>query len=417
MGIANIYCCRGVKDFIKALYAHPLYAHPLSSAGRTSEFLQSLIGMRLRRFFPMQICIVGGCETDQSVESFEPIRGTWDPLPKLLLPRGKHAVATLDGRLYVIGGYHPESQIELASVECFDPNSRSWSFLPPMHQGRISTCAVGLGGCMYVIGGEGHDGDPLDSVECFDSVSHDWYFLPPLLVGRDGAGACTLDGRLFVFGGGDLEGVPLDSMECLQPGAHLDSVDFTNSTWTQAPPMNRRRFGPAAAVVRQTLYVFGGQDHADTNDVSLLASAECFNFQANVWFDLPAMSCPRNSCCAAALDDLTYVFGGETENSDGENSVLASVERYNPETGKWRAMPQMNHDRVDFGCGCIQVQHMALAEEALPHFDRSLRYDDIGHAALTLLLMVKPPENNFHEFEEALMIRLDVAKLVAMNVI
>ena len=59
-----------------------------------------------------------------SVERYDPASDQWQEVAPMLHPRFSHAAATLDGRLYVVGGF--ASGVWLAAVERYDPATDTW---------------------------------------------------------------------------------------------------------------------------------------------------------------------------------------------------------------------------------------------------------------------------------------------------
>lgn len=92
------------------------------------------------------------------------------------------SVSTVDGSLYVLGGFAQASA--LASVWRYDPALNSWSEVNPMSAGR-AYCKTGvLDGRLYVVGGvtreRGGGLTPLQSAEAYDPQIGSWIQLPSM---------------------------------------------------------------------------------------------------------------------------------------------------------------------------------------------------------------------------------------------
>ena len=95
-----------------------------------------------------------------------------------------HAVAVLDGKLYVAGGdtVHGLSN----SVHRYDPAANAWEEVASMRLVRIFCSAAVLDGKLYVAGGEGPDEGYTSSVECYDPSTNSWEEVAPMRTGRCG---------------------------------------------------------------------------------------------------------------------------------------------------------------------------------------------------------------------------------------
>ena len=62
--------------------------------------------------------------------------------------RTEVAVAEVSGKIYVVGGFGGERELEI-----YDPQSDRWSRGAPVARALHHAAAVGLGGKLYVIGG------------------------------------------------------------------------------------------------------------------------------------------------------------------------------------------------------------------------------------------------------------------------
>ena len=95
-----------------------------------------------------------------------------------------HAVAVLDGKLYVAGGdtVHGLSN----SVHRYDPAANAWEEVASMNCGRSAYSAAVRDGRLYVAGGEDEDGSTLASVERYDPSTNTWEAMAPMSNARKG---------------------------------------------------------------------------------------------------------------------------------------------------------------------------------------------------------------------------------------
>lgn len=265
-----------------------------------------------------------------TAERFNPRSERWEILPPMRTARFSSACASMDGKLYMVGGNG--GQLALSTVECFDPTVGRWEFVPPMPTARQRCAAAGVGGKLFVVGGE--DKQPLKIVEQYDPVNHSWELVSDMLMERTGCAAGALMGRLYVVGGADIVGHASASAECFDPCL---------GDWTQLPYMTTEREFCAAAVVNARLYVLGGR-------LSLwgtLATVECYDPNTGQWASHPDMPEERSRCAATAAAGQIYVVGG----SDSRYEALSATARFDFGLGMWQTLPPAPTARVSCSVG------------------------------------------------------------------
>lgn len=80
--------------------------------------------------------------------------------------RSHFAAATMNGKIYVAGGWDSSGRA-LSNVECYDPINDAWSVKGPMKYARRNFSIVELNGKMYAIGFERH-------IERYDPNKNEW---------------------------------------------------------------------------------------------------------------------------------------------------------------------------------------------------------------------------------------------------
>jgi len=275
-----------------------------------------------------------------TAERFEPRVGDWEPLPAMPVGRAGHASGVLGGRLYVCGGWSDYAR----AVVRFNPTRCRWENAAQMNSPRAHAAAAVVGPYLYVCGGE----DDIDdvghvwsSVERLDPRTPNdrgtWQDQPSMLAARRTLGVAALDGRLLACGG---HGVPTsaDDLE-LSPLASAEALDFAAGTWQPLPPMTVHRSGHGAGTIRGEAYICGGVRRGIA-----LSSAERFDPDAGAWFGLPKMLWPRHEHAVAVMAGRLYACGGWHSHSECVTAE-ASAEAFDPDEGRWQALPFMLEPR------------------------------------------------------------------------
>ena len=152
-----------------------------------------------------------------AMESYDPRTGNWQPRARMHVARFEPAaVIEPDGRVYVLGGVSDDRRgagtFATSSVEAYDPRADRWTILAPMPTARAGlAAALGREGRIYAIGGTPDSiNDPqgrawpraLSTVEIYDPRTNRWHRGPNLGVARWSLAAAALpDGAIYAIGG------------------------------------------------------------------------------------------------------------------------------------------------------------------------------------------------------------------------
>jgi len=137
------------------------------------------------------------------VEVFNLRLNRWDSVAALPVALSGYALAAVDGRLYLFGGWDGKQAV--ASVYSYDPQANTWQKRTPLSTPRAFLSAVALEGRIYVIGGT--DGENhLKTVQVYfpqrdQAGVSPWEERAPLPNGRASAGATVIANLIYVFGG------------------------------------------------------------------------------------------------------------------------------------------------------------------------------------------------------------------------
>ena len=225
------------------------------------------------------------------MEVYDPANDSWSRVASLPISLGGHATVALDGKLYVIGGLG--GSLYLADTYAYDPGSNTWTKKASMHYPRAWLAAGVVNGKIYAVGGRDESSSDLAYVEEYDPVSNTWTEKAPLLVPRGGPGAAGVGQHLYVVGGGWSSYL-----------ASVEQYDPATNTWQFVPGLRtgRRTLGVAYAGGR--LYAVGGWDGDYNSDTEVL------EFEPNLCFraDLAASSKSVDKAVAVSGDILTYTL-------------------------------------------------------------------------------------------------------------
>jgi DNA-binding CsgD family transcriptional regulator len=205
--------------------------------------------------------VPGGCDeagaAAQDVEVYDALGDSWRTVSPLFEPRCAYALAALDQRLYLFGGWDGEQYV--ATVYVYDPQADTWVEAAPMDTERGFAAAAPLQGRLYVVGGYNGQRE-LPTCAAYDPQAETWGECAPLAVGRGGLGLVAVGGQLYAIGGGGWTSY-LGFNERYNP---------SDDTWnTVETPLVGEWRSPGVVVFENAIYAIGGRssDYMSLNQV------------------------------------------------------------------------------------------------------------------------------------------------------
>lgn len=240
-------------------------------------------------------------------------RGTWSHGPDLPSPRQDAAVATLAGRIYLIGGFGPHND-QMATTLVWEPEIAqvepgttiqqagvrmgAWTYAAPIPEPVDHAAAAALGGFVYVAGGRIED-LVTNKFWRYDVTNDVWAEFPAMPIPRYGATMQAVDGKLYLVGGAVAHGNDATSMEIFDP---------VTSQWTVKPyALPDERDGLASTVLGQDIVVLGGRTEQQIN----LNTCQVFSPLGDRWFACSYLHQPRSDFGLSAVNGRLVAVGGD----------------------------------------------------------------------------------------------------------
>jgi N-acetylneuraminic acid mutarotase len=257
----------------------------------------------------------------------------WSMGHAMPLARSEHAVAELDGKIWVLGGY-PPGRLPSNLVQVYDPATSRWSLGPRLPQPIHHIMAAAVDGKLYVMGGE-IDGASTGRPEIF--VAHTWVHDPavggwvlraPMPTARSGGGAAVIDGKIYVAGG--------------RPpgGSAFEVYDPATNRWEKLPDLPTQRNHLAVAAVNGRIIVAGGR--FDPGALGERTTAvEIYDPATRRWTAGAPLPAPRGGITGAAHAGCMFVFGGEGEWPGHVLGLTPTAYGYDPRADSWTRLPDL----------------------------------------------------------------------------
>jgi N-acetylneuraminic acid mutarotase len=272
--------------------------------------------------------------------------GTWSKAAPAPTERTEVVSAVLEGKIYVVGGFSKpslENVLKLAissDVEVYDPVADAWSISTPLPEGRHHAGIASLNGFLYVIGGFTKSflsiWHAVPTVYQYNPATEEWRELAPMPTARGALGVAVYQNRLYAIGGYDGE----------RNSGAVEIFDPETNTWSSATPMPTPRDHLAVASVGSRIYAIGGRPELDYHQN--MGTVEEYDPETNKWQPRASMPTARSGITAGVIDGQIYVIGGES----GEGT-FATNEAYNPARDQWQVMAPMPTARHGLGSAVV----------------------------------------------------------------
>lgn len=236
-----------------------------------------------------RIYVAGGFGGLSVFEAYEVATGEWTTLRDLPADRDHPSLAALRGRIHLMGGRSSETF-------AYDPAMDEWEPRASLVLERYAAAAVTLSDAIYLVGGTG----PNERVmQRYDPDEDRWMERASLSAVRDHVAAVVLEGEIYVLGGRPGLGA-LRTVEIYDPIANA---------FRPGPSMRDVRSGFGAAVIDGRIYAAGGEV-LELPNFYASNTAEVFDPRTGEWSYVAPLPTPLHGFGAAAYGDRLYVFGG-----------------------------------------------------------------------------------------------------------
>lgn len=257
--------------------------------------------------------------------------GGWGSAPALNTPRYGAAAATLDGKIYVVGGTSAAGY-PLAGVEVYDPAVGSWdaTAVPPLPAAYSDGAAIALDGRLFFLGGVDDEAEVDDEVYSWAPGESDWMEEDDMRRKRRGHRAMIVANRICVMGGIGENGVYETEIE----------YRASDGEWEQAgSTIVAPRAYPFVGAVNDTVYLFGGIFNVPESSGHRGVFGAGWTF---AWSTVASLAEARGNGAAIATADSIYMLGGITASGTASDRL----EVFAPGSGALRTGPSLPTARI-----------------------------------------------------------------------
>jgi N-acetylneuraminic acid mutarotase len=278
------------------------------------------------------------------VYEYDPSTDKWTKKKPMARPAHHEALAELNGKIYVFGGYMPppppspqNGWMPIDNAWEYDPVADTWTALPPMPAPRGSGIAFEVGGKFYVIGGamvqpgaksviaSGATGRAVTTNDMYDPATKKWTTRQAMPTARNHNFGGVVGGKIYVIGGRmGAAGIGLAINTDV-----VEEYDPVKDTWGGAMArMPTPRSGGGYATYGGRIYVAGGENNTD-KVAGAFKAVEAFDPVTNRWFPFPSMPNPRHGVATAVLGNkLHLVSGNITSGGAGDPKIYVHSQEH-----------------------------------------------------------------------------------------
>ena len=243
-----------------------------------------------------------GVEANAFDQEYDPSTGTWRELALMPSVASHAGAAALNGKIYVVGGFVANVHVGAVNrVFEYDPATDRWRALAPLAAPRGAPGVVALNGKIHAIGGRDPERKTVTTHEVYDPATNIWSMAAPLPLARDHLGIAVAAGRIHVFGGRTEATVD-------NTGRH-DVYDPATNSWSMAAPlMTARSAGVVFSLAGRIVYA--GGECKDPGASVTFSEVEAYDARTDQWSALPTLQSGRHAAAAVAIGEQAYLFGG-----------------------------------------------------------------------------------------------------------
>jgi len=275
------------------------------------------------------------------VYEYDPATDKWTKKNPMALPAHHFALAELNGKIYVIGGFvrppsGPTAWVPINNAWEYNPESDTWKALAPVPTKRGSPVAATVNGKIYVIGGAStHPGSKeigvlpvrphrsVDTNEVYDPATNTWQTRSTMPTARNHAAIGVVNNKIYVIGG------RVGAAFMLVPASTTDIVEEYDPAADQWGALKRSMPTPRSAVSWGTykgrIYVAGGEMR-NANLWGAFRSVEAYDPATNSWSILPPIPIPRHGHAGDILGNRLHIVSGDVQSLGGSKPPGIQIE-------------------------------------------------------------------------------------------
>jgi N-acetylneuraminic acid mutarotase len=218
----------------------------------------------------------------------------WIKKPNMPTARWNFATASIEGKIYAIGG-----DSFLDKNEMYNPTTESWQALAPMPTARQHIKATVVNNKIYIIGGLESWSKVSTKNQVYDPLTNTWQEKAPIPTPKHNYSTVVYNDKIYIYGGNTKNGENI----WLRTST-VDVYDPATNTWDTSASLPTTRIGSGIGLISNMIFIVGGLGDGDMTRVDFFDPATGLWSQSN---PLPKKNVHMGS---AVLNNKIYIIGG-----------------------------------------------------------------------------------------------------------
>ncbi|MEV0811051.1 S8 family serine peptidase [Micromonospora sp. NPDC050200] len=262
-----------------------------------------------------------------------PYTAPWTTVADYPVPIMDNAAATIDGKVYSVGG--TDGMYTLNKAYVYDPEVQAWSALPSLRAARTAPQTAAYGGKLYVFGGWGEDGNPAAKTEIYDPATGAWSTGADNPKPYGGAAVTVLGSKIYIVGG--------CATACGKTDVQV--YDPAANSWSSSTAYPQPISWLGCGAVGDGLYCAGGT----TSTMGNTEHAYSYDPASDRWAPVADLPIDLWAMGYSVADGKLLLSGGVT---DGQSTVTNRGFAYDPGSDTWTALANSNYPVFRGGSAC-----------------------------------------------------------------
>ncbi|MCX7749665.1 MAG: S8 family serine peptidase [Clostridia bacterium] len=225
------------------------------------------------------------------------------------------SAASVNGKIYLFGGWDPSVGRGLDTVQEYDISSGSWATKRPLPIASYENAAIAVNNKIYVFGGQFNQ-----NVYLYDPSWDSWTTvtqMPDDIANIFNYALTQVDGKIYLTGGRYGKWDPVENIWTQTVLSSVYEFDTRNLIWTKKKDMPIARYDHGSAALDGKIFAIGGSPVFGRK----ISNVDMYDLESDTWYSRDNLLSPRCQMGVANLNGKIYALFGITSGMAGYNDA------------------------------------------------------------------------------------------------